>query len=1050
VSPASVPVEGQLVTVRRQRFVITGVQPSTLHSPPQHLLTLSSIEDDGLGEELQVIWEMEPGAAIHEQDTLPSPAQGFDAPNDLSAFLLAVRWGVVASVDTKALYAPFRSGVSIEDYQLDPLVRALQMPRVNLLIADDVGLGKTVETGLIIQELILRHRARTVLVVCPATLQQQWKTQMRDHFGLDFKIVDTDLVKQLRRRRGLHVNPWSHFPRLIVSMDYLKRDRSLSRLRELLPGPQDPIFPRRFDMLIIDEAHNIAPSGRGHYAVESQRTRAIRAIAPHFEHKIFLSATPHNGYSESFQSLLELLDNQRFHRAVKPDPRQLKAVMVRRLKRDITDWQGKPRFPGRQLSTLKVQYADAERAAHNHLSLYQKALLSDADPQRVTACAFVLKLLKKRLFSSPQAFFNTLNKHMEHVNKLSSSSASSPAPARLSFDDIADDDDFSSDDGADADEAFASASELLASHLSPAVQHHLTALHTWANAVVQRLSDSKADALAAWLLQHVCPNNQWSKTRVIIFTEYRDTQSWLLQTLAHSLGSLIEKGEKGRIMCLHGGLDSPAREAIKAAFQADPDLDPVRILLATDSASEGIDLQRHCSHLIHYEIPWNPNRMEQRNGRIDRHGQRDTVRIFHFAPSLVPLSGSSADVSSLEGDLEFLMRAVQKVDNIREDLGSVGLVISEQIEQVMLGKRTRRDLDLSAGRKRQTLSDITRFERDLKERIETLKNHLDQTRQDLEITPRNVQRIVEVALRLAQQKPLSPAVITNPDGSHTPAFRLPSFAGTWSACAQGIAHPHTHQLRPVVFEHSAAVSRDDAVYAHLNHRLVQMCLRLLRAEIWKPAGQQTLRRISACISSDPHLSAPVIVASGRLVILGKDNIRLHEEIIFAGGPIEAGKLKISGLQKLQQLLATSTPAPAPSSFTAQLQAIWPAVERSLLKALIARRDDRFKSLSSQLQAIAERETQTLAAILRELADAIRNEIDPPTAAVAPSPQLLLPLSLDEQDQKNRDHDALKRRLIDLESESERELQALRDRYSLPSARLFPVAVQCILPQTMKA
>src|SRR5207253_8673422 len=132
-------------------------------------------------------------------------------PERLDAFLDAVRWGAVSSADVRALQAPFRSGITIEDYQLDPVVRGIRMPRVNLLVADDVGLGKTTEAGLVAQELILRHRVRTILIVCPSSIQVQWKEEMRDKFGLEFRIVDSALFADLRRRRGIHVNPWTHF-----------------------------------------------------------------------------------------------------------------------------------------------------------------------------------------------------------------------------------------------------------------------------------------------------------------------------------------------------------------------------------------------------------------------------------------------------------------------------------------------------------------------------------------------------------------------------------------------------------------------------------------------------------------------------------------------------------------------------------------------------------------------------------------------------------------------------------------------------------------------
>src|SRR3984893_13155749 len=186
-----------MVSVRSRNWMVTDVSASTLPPErlqtglefPQHLLTLASVEDDGLGEELNVLWELEPGARVVEKVALPDPT-GFDPPDKLDAFLDAVRWGAASTADVKNIQAPFRIGIVIEAYQLDPVVRAIQMPRVNLLIADDVGLGKTIEAGMVALELIIRHRARRILIVCPSALQIQWKEQMRDKVGLDFRIVD--------------------------------------------------------------------------------------------------------------------------------------------------------------------------------------------------------------------------------------------------------------------------------------------------------------------------------------------------------------------------------------------------------------------------------------------------------------------------------------------------------------------------------------------------------------------------------------------------------------------------------------------------------------------------------------------------------------------------------------------------------------------------------------------------------------------------------------------------------------------------------------------
>ena len=185
-----------------------------------------------------------------------------------------------------------------------------------------------------------------------------------------------------------------------------------------MPAEGESRYPRRFDVLIVDEAHNIAPAGGGRNATESQRAQVIRTLAPHFEHKLFLSATPHNGYQESFTALLALLDNQRFARGVLPDETQRRTVMVRRLKSKITLWDGQPRFPPREIHVIEVDYTDDERAVHRALKQYARLRTEAArDGTERYATEFVLKLLKKRLFSSPQAFLDTLNKHESTISE---------------------------------------------------------------------------------------------------------------------------------------------------------------------------------------------------------------------------------------------------------------------------------------------------------------------------------------------------------------------------------------------------------------------------------------------------------------------------------------------------------------------------------------------------------------------------------------------------------------------------------------------------------
>lgn len=1038
----SCPEVGQLVVVRKRPFVVveivpSAVNPATAGKVTSHLLKLSSVEDDGLGEELDVVWELEPGTSIHEKSALPEPAS-FDDPKRLQAFLDAVRWGAISQSDDRALHSPFRSGIEIDEYQLDPVVRALSMPRVNLLIADDVGLGKTIEAGLVVQEMILRHRVRSVLIVCPSSLQLQWRDEMRDKFGLEFRIVDSEGISQLRRKRGIHVNPWGHFPRLITSIDFLKRERPLRSFRETLPAGEEAAYPRPYDLLIVDEAHNVAPSGRGQYATESMRTLAIRALTPHFEHKLFLSATPHNGYRESFAALLELLDNQRFARAADWSPAQLDAVMVRRMKNELKlRWDGSRRFAERRVKHLEVPYTQEEREGHRALQEYTALRAKNASTaEERFAGEFVLKLLKKRLFSSPAAFELTLGKHVASLGGRKSVATWQREVADYG-DDYADDDQYESETG----DAVGSASQAL-SPLSQEERKLLKQLSDFAARSSQR-PDSKTQRLIDWLSQNLKPTGSWNTERVIIFTEYRATQKWLYDLLArHGFA------EEGRLELIYGGMPSDQRERIKAAFQASPADAAVRILLATDAASEGVNLQNHCSKLIHFEIPWNPNRMEQRNGRVDRHGQKaDEVQIFHFVGKGFGLAEMAGKVGDLEADLEFLMRAALKVETIREDLGKVGPVIAWQVEEAMLGKRTQLDT-ARAEQEADPVRRILKFERKLREQMEKLAAQLDETKRELNLTPEHVENLVRVALELASQPPLVPIEVKgiwpDPLGMRKtcPVFRLPAMSGSWGQSAEGLAHPHTHVIRPIVFDADLAAGRDDVVLVHLNHRLVQMCLRLLRAEIWNlgNAGKR-LSRVTACVVEDSALSNPVVIAHGRIVVLGGDNHRIHEEIIAAGGAIIEGRFTRLNVGETKAALQSASNVSVPESIQERFRSLWPKHQEPLMAALEARRVERTKNLEQNFEEIAEKEVDKLRTVMTELQRAILKELDSKDGA-----QMLLDLGGDERAQRDRDLSALRRRVNEIPGEIEKESAHLRDRYRNPSARLFPVAVTYLIPR----
>jgi hypothetical protein len=277
-----------------------------------------------------------------------------------------------------------------------------------------------------------------------------------------------------------------------------------------------------------------------------------------------------------------------------------------------------------------------------------------------------------------------------------------------------------------------------------------------------------------------------------------------------------------------------------------------------------------------------------------------------------------------------------------------------------------------------------------------------------------------------------------------PVFRLPALANSWAQCADGLAHPHTRKLRPIVFDAALAAGRDDVVLAHLNHRLVQMCLRLLRAEIWSLGTQaKHLSRVSACVVDDSALTHPVVIAHGRIVVLGGDNHRLHEEVIAAGGALIEGRFTRLNVGDTKAALAAATDTPAPAAIEARFQALWPKHREALLTALNARQAERTKNLEKNLDELAEKEANKLKIVMTELQRAIQAELERKD-----HPQLRLDLGGDEPGQAQRDRDlaALRLRLKEIPAEIEREAEHIRSRYANPSARLFPVAVTWLIPR----
>ncbi|MBK8172792.1 MAG: DEAD/DEAH box helicase [Sandaracinaceae bacterium] len=438
-----------------------------------------------------------------------------DEPRFFGAYLHALKWNTVTATDSRLFQSPFRAGIKLLQHQLTPLKKALQLPRANLFIADDVGLGKTIEAGLVLQELIMRQRVDFTLIVCPASVALQWRDEMQKRFGLRFEIYNRDFVARRRQERGFAVSPWATHNRFIITYSTLRRaeyDGPLRAHMESLRGvtgenengsaQRSPTA--RKSLLILDEAHTAAPATASKYAVDSNVTKSIRALAPRFENRLFLSATPHNGHSNSFSSLLEILDPQRFTRGVSiTSTRELEPVMVRRLKSDLRAIPGLGEFPERKVIPVAVGSPEsAEVVLASMLSEYA-ALVK---PEKGRA-KLVFIHLQKRLLSSVEAFARTLRKHAEAVaaGKVKTLPPSTGATTPLFDSDSDDDSERGVDDESLASELDEEVAEASRSITLPAGRAHQLLSEMQFIAERQRaMPDAKAQALLEWIREHQC------------------------------------------------------------------------------------------------------------------------------------------------------------------------------------------------------------------------------------------------------------------------------------------------------------------------------------------------------------------------------------------------------------------------------------------------------------------------------------------------------------------------------------------------------------------
>lgn len=500
------------------------------------------------------------------------------------------------------------------------------------LLADDPGAGKTIMAGLFIKELMLRGDLERCLVVCPANLAEQWQDELSEKFKLHFEIVGREQIES-----SLTINPFLEKSFVISRIDLLKprRDKNgqpdesnLDRLKQV-----------EWDLVVVDEAHKMSASFVGGDVKFTARYRLGEVLSDpqHSRHVLFLTATPHHGKEEDFQLFLALLDRDRFegrfrtgvHRADTSD------IMRRMLKEELVDFEGRPLFPERRAYTVNYDLSPLEARLYAEVTEYVRTEMNRADElaeagsHRRTVVGFALTVLQRRLASSPEAIYQSLRRRRErlekrieeerHKRQVAEELDLTSALRAVDEEETDDLPDSETEELEDQVVDLASNARTIA-ELEIEISR-LKELEKLAKEVRHSNTDRKWEELRDLLLNRAEMFDQKGRRRkLIIFSEHRDTLRYLINKVRNLLGN------PAAVIEIHGGMGRVERRRAQNTFVNDP---TAEILIATDAAGEGINLHR--AHLmVNYDLPWNPNRIEQRFGRIHRLGQRDVCHLWNL------------------------------------------------------------------------------------------------------------------------------------------------------------------------------------------------------------------------------------------------------------------------------------------------------------------------------------------------------------------------------------------------------------------------------------
>src|SRR6056297_2241616 len=578
------------------------------------------IDDVTIEPKKEQISALEPATAsqLHpEHENLD--AERFDLRTQAMRFRLAHQQGQLLSISN--------SLVRLEPYQLACVNQVMQKLRQRALIADDVGLGKTIEAGLILKELTARNRADRVLFVVPAHLQKKWIRDMDRFFDVDLTVADRAWVEGERRRLGEEANIWDQDQQqLVTSMAFLRQD-------EFQPALRDAFW----DVVVVDEAHKAAKRGDS----PSKTANMVDTVTGNSDSLLLLSATPHDGKGEAFRSLVEYIDPFLVAENRELSQETVDRVMIRRGKTDIYDEDGERVFPDREVNSVSISMTHDERQFYRAVTDYVKNVYNRSEKLNEPAVGFAMALMQKRLVSSVGAIHATLRRRLDDLlsEEAETDGLSEEARAYL------DGEDLDEDDKQHAEDEIAG---LTVTSTDEQLQEEIDTLRDLVSLAEDLPVDSKAQKVRRFISQLL---EEQPDEKLLLFTEYRDTLDYLLEFVQ-------DEPWADEILVIHGDVDKEERVRIEDEFNHGQS----RLLFATDAASEGIDLQHSCHIMVNYELPWNPNRLEQRIGRIHRYGQEREVKVWNFQFD-----------DTREREIFELLE--EKIENIRSKVGSTADVL---------------------------------------------------------------------------------------------------------------------------------------------------------------------------------------------------------------------------------------------------------------------------------------------------------------------------------------------------------------------------------------